>query len=225
MGINCSSEGGALLLAPGLPPAGTGVAGEAVGVEVAVAAGAEGGPGAVGNMLSEVPGEDAAVGVEGGTTGPGGTDVGEGEAVDGDTTGAGVSGLDGAAGEADTAVGLAAVDPAGLGVMPGVGEGVAIGSAVGEGKGSNSGDGVGVCSEVDAGVGAGVTGELFGCGEDGEKRGVEGDAYGEATCEPQLKLDENEAAAHVLRWLTVLRSCDVHIVCTVPTDLDACSLH
>lgn len=56
MGANCSCEGGALLLAPGLLPGGMGVAGEAAEVEAAVAAGEEGPPGAVGEVLSEVPG-------------------------------------------------------------------------------------------------------------------------------------------------------------------------
>ena len=104
--------------------------------------------------------------------------------MDGDTSGAAVTGLDGAAGEASTAVGLAAVDPTGVDVMPGVGESIATGTAVvdGKGKGSDSGDGVGICTEVDAGGVAGVTGEVVGCGEDGENRGVEGNAYGEATC-------------------------------------------
>ena len=182
MGTNCSCEGGALLLAPELLTAGMVVAGEAGRVEVAVAAGEEGGPGAVGSMLSEVAGENAAAGVEDGTAGPSGTDTGEEEAVDGDTTGATVTGLAGAAGKAVKAVGLAEVDPAGVDVMPGVGDSVVIGTAVTDGKGSDCGDGVGICAEVGAGVGAGVTGEMVGCDKDGEKRGVEGNAYGEATC-------------------------------------------
>ena len=195
MGANCSSAGGALLLAPGLLAAGTGVAGEVVGVEVAVAAGEAGASGAVGEVLSEVPGPDAAVGVKAGTAGAWGPrDASEGEAVDGTTgaTGTGLNGaageaaeavgLDGSAGGAVSAVGLAAVESTGVDAVPGVGERVATGTAVVDGKGSDSGDGVGICTEVDAGVVAGVTGEVVGCGEDGEKRGVEGDAYGEATC-------------------------------------------
>ena len=235
MGRNCSCEAGALLLAPDLLApdllaaellapellapgllapelltAGMVVAGEAVRVEVAVAAGEEGVPVAVGSVVSEVAGEDTAAGVEEGTAGPLGSDVGEEEAVDGDTTGADVTGLAGAAGEAVNVVGLAAVaglavvglavvglaavDRAGV-VMPGVGDSVVTGTAVMDGKGSDCGDGVGICTEVDAGVGAGATGEMVGCDEEGENRGVEGIAYGEATCKSLLKLDDVEAAA------------------------------
>ena len=208
MGINCSWDGGTLLLAPGLLTAEMGGAVETVGVEVAVVAGEEGCPGAVGTMLSEMAGEDAAAGLEGGTAGPSGTDVGEGEAVDAVGSEGGVTGLDDTAGEAVKAVGLAAVDPAGVDVMPGVGGSVVAGTAVIDGKGSNSGDGVGVCTEVDAGVGAGVTDEMVGCVKDGENRGVEGNAYGEATCRLELQLNnKNGAAAYIHSLFTLLQMC------------------
>ena len=252
MVANSSSGVGETPLAAGLLPAG--VEGEkgADGVKLAVAAGEEGEPGASGEVLpgvSEVPGEDVAGGVEGGSAGPsfvGGVEgeavdggegkavdggegtavsggdgdaVGgvEGEAVDSGTTGPAVTGADGAAGEAVKAAGLAASDPTLLDGVPGVGESIVAGTAVIVGRGSDSGDSGGICADMGGSVGAGMPGELVACVEEGENRVVEGDAYGEATCNSKLKLKTRLAAAALQPALdTVLKYCCSLALCTVP---------
>lgn len=182
------------------------------------AIGAAGEAGALVDMLSKVPGE-AAAGVEEEVAGASREGGDEGEGVDGDATGGDVTGLDGTAGSANTGVvegeavaglegsageavkaaGLAAVDPTGVGDMPGVGDSIATGSEVLDGKGGDSDDGGGgMCTAPGAApaVAAGVPAEAVGCAKEGENRGVEGTAYGEATCKSQLDVDNMEAAAY-----------------------------
>lgn len=180
MGANCSCEGEALLFAFGLLIAPVGPEGALTeGKAANGAAGDEGEAGALVDVLSEVPGD-------------------EGEAVDGDAIGADVTGvvagLEGTAGEAVKAAGLAAVDSTGVGNTPGRGDSIATGIEVPDGKGGDSDDdGGGICTAAGA-VAAGVTGEAVGCDREGENRGVE--AYGEATCNLQLDVDNMEAAAY-----------------------------
>lgn len=96
MGANCSCKGEALLIASGLLTAAEVALSEG---KVAIgAAGDEGEAGALVDVLSEVPGEEAAAGVEEEAAGASRVGGDEGEAVDGDATGADVTGLDGIAG-------------------------------------------------------------------------------------------------------------------------------
>lgn len=105
-----------------------------------------------------------------------------------------MAGLEGTAGEAVKAAGLAAVDPTGVGDMPEVGDSTATGTEVPDGKGGDSDDGDGICTAAGAAVAAGVTGEAVGCDKEGANRGVK--AYGEATCKSQLVVGNMKAAAY-----------------------------